>query len=80
MDLKKSTQFLEEVFGMCVIRHEENAAACAITCNGKFNRPWSKTMVRSSHFLVPNHSSPRKSSWFQSRLKNTNKHFRKSTS
>lgn len=30
---------------MKVLRHEENDAACPITCNGAFDTAWSKTMV-----------------------------------
>jgi len=30
---------------MVTIRHEENAEPCKITCNGRFNNAWSKTMV-----------------------------------
>ncbi|CAD7961866.1 unnamed protein product [Amoebophrya sp. A25] len=44
-ELEKTWEFLKSVFGMVVIRHEENDAACKITCNGKFDRPWSKTMM-----------------------------------
>jgi hypothetical protein len=33
------------VFGMRVIRHEENDAPCPITCNGEFQAAWSKTMI-----------------------------------
>ena len=44
-DLERSLAFYASVFGMAVIRHEENAAACPITCNGEYATPWSKTMV-----------------------------------
>ena len=44
-DLERSLAFYASVFGMAVIRHEENAAACPITCNGDYATPWSKTMV-----------------------------------
>ena len=44
-DLERSLDFYAAVFGMRVIRHEENAAACPITCNGDYATPWSKTMV-----------------------------------
>ena len=30
-----------------MLRHEENPAACPITCNGDYPVPWSKTMVGS---------------------------------
>ena len=30
---------------MKVIRHEENSKPCDITCNGRYNNAWSKTMV-----------------------------------
>ena len=36
---------ISQVFGMKVIRHEENAEPCDITCNGRYNGAWSKTMV-----------------------------------
>lgn len=44
-ELQKTLRFFKEVFGMVTIRHEENHEGCKITCNGRFNRPWSKTMV-----------------------------------
>eukprot|EP00746_Dinoflagellata_sp_MGD_P076327 gnl/MRDRNA2_/MRDRNA2_30739_c0_seq1.p1 gnl/MRDRNA2_/MRDRNA2_30739_c0~~gnl/MRDRNA2_/MRDRNA2_30739_c0_seq1.p1 ORF type:complete len:306 (-),score=58.11 gnl/MRDRNA2_/MRDRNA2_30739_c0_seq1:86-1003(-) len=44
-DLKPALNFYKEVLGMVVIRHEENAEPCAITCNGRYNNAWSKTMV-----------------------------------
>ena len=44
-DLERSVDFYEKVFGMRVLRHEENSAACPITCNGNFQSPWSKTMM-----------------------------------
>ena len=44
-DLERSLAFYSAVFGMRVIRHEEHAAACPITCNGAYATPWSKTMV-----------------------------------
>eukprot|EP00756_Hemistasia_phaeocysticola_P015176 Hpha_TRINITY_DN15390_c1_g4::TRINITY_DN15390_c1_g4_i1::g.92077::m.92077 len=44
-DLKKGLGFLEGVLGMKVLRHEENAEACPIACNGKYNNAWSKTMI-----------------------------------
>jgi len=30
---------------MKVLRHEENTEACKITCNGRYNNAWSKTMI-----------------------------------
>ena len=30
---------------MKVIRHEENSEPCDISCNGRYNNAWSKTMV-----------------------------------
>eukprot|EP00933_Yihiella_yeosuensis_P065694 TRINITY_DN69652_c0_g1_i1.p1 TRINITY_DN69652_c0_g1~~TRINITY_DN69652_c0_g1_i1.p1 ORF type:complete len:413 (+),score=62.70 TRINITY_DN69652_c0_g1_i1:39-1277(+) len=44
-DLTKSTSFLLGVFGMHILRHEENEAKCSVGCNGDYNKPWSKTMV-----------------------------------
>lgn len=44
-DLKASLKFLSEVFGMRVLRHEEYDQPCAITCNGAYRTPWSKTMI-----------------------------------
>mmetsp|Transcript_126513 Transcript_126513/g.252820 ORF Transcript_126513/g.252820 Transcript_126513/m.252820 type:complete len:448 (+) Transcript_126513:67-1410(+) len=44
-DLQVTLAFLANVFGMKVLRHEEYARSCAITCNGKYDTPWSKTMV-----------------------------------
>ena len=43
--LRRSLDFFTAVFGMKVIRHEENDAACPITCNGRLDASWSKTMV-----------------------------------
>ena len=43
--LEDTLSFVKEVLGMKVLRHEENEAACPITCNGRFETPWSKTMV-----------------------------------
>lgn len=44
-DLKASLRFLCTVLGMKVLRHEEYEKPCAITCNGDFAKPWSKTMI-----------------------------------
>mmetsp|Transcript_142331 Transcript_142331/g.354697 ORF Transcript_142331/g.354697 Transcript_142331/m.354697 type:complete len:440 (-) Transcript_142331:524-1843(-) len=44
-DLQRSLDFLTEVFGMHVLRHEEMDVGCKISCNGNFKNPWSKTMV-----------------------------------
>ena len=44
-ELKPTLSFFKNVFGMAVIRHEENAKACDMTCNGRYNNSWSKTMV-----------------------------------
>jgi len=44
-DLEATLNFTKDVLGMHVLRHEENEEACPITCNGRFNSPWSKTMV-----------------------------------
>ena len=40
-----TTTFATEVLGMKVLRHEENAEPCPLTCNGVYDTPWSKTMV-----------------------------------
>jgi len=44
-DLEKTLCFLKTVFGMKVLRHEENHEPCKISCNGPYNGAWSKTMV-----------------------------------
>jgi len=44
-NLKKSIQFYVETLGMSLLRHEEFAAACEASCNGKYNNPWSKSMI-----------------------------------
>ena len=44
-ELEEVLEFTDKVLGMKVLRHEENAAACEITCNGDFDNAWSKTMV-----------------------------------
>lgn len=44
-DLKPTLTFFKEVFGLVTIRHEENSEPCKITCNGRYNSAWSKTMV-----------------------------------
>ena len=43
--LKETLIFTSKVLGLSVLRHEENPQACAITCNGDYDVPWSKTMV-----------------------------------
>jgi len=43
--LKNSLRFLEQVFGMRVLRHEEFESGCEATCNGPYGGAWSKTMV-----------------------------------
>lgn len=43
--LKNSLRFLELVFGMRVLRHEEFDSGCEATCNGPYGGAWSKTMV-----------------------------------
>ena len=43
--LEETVAFTTEVLGMKVLRHEENAEPCPLTCNGVFDTPWSKTMV-----------------------------------
>lgn len=42
----RTLAFLTEILGMHVIRHDENDEPCKITCNGNYDSPWSKTMVR----------------------------------
>ena len=44
-ELEEVLEFTDKVLGMKVLRHEENEAACEITCNGDFDNAWSKTMV-----------------------------------
>lgn len=44
-DLSETVAFTTDVLGMKVLRHEENAEPCPLTCNGVFDTPWSKTMV-----------------------------------
>lgn len=44
-NLKRSLEFYENLLGMKVLRHEEFAAACDASCNGKYNNPWSKSMI-----------------------------------
>eukprot|EP00439_Symbiodinium_sp_Y106_P078820 s24_g17.t1 len=44
-DVKANLRFLTKIFGMKVLRHEEFEKPCAITCNGDFETPWSKTMI-----------------------------------
>jgi len=44
-DLRKTYNFLVNVFKMRVLRHEENHKPCGITCNGPYNSAWSKTML-----------------------------------
>jgi len=43
--LPTTLQFLTSVTHLRVLRHEENPTPCAITCNGEYAVPWSKTMV-----------------------------------
>ena len=40
--LKNSLRFLELVFGMRVLRHEEFDSGCEATCNGPYGGAWSK--------------------------------------
>mmetsp|Transcript_62663 Transcript_62663/g.149525 ORF Transcript_62663/g.149525 Transcript_62663/m.149525 type:complete len:427 (-) Transcript_62663:256-1536(-) len=44
-DVKANLRFFTQIFGMKVLRHEEFDKPCAITCNGEFPTPWSKTMI-----------------------------------
>jgi len=44
-DLKVTLDFFTGVFGLKVLRHEENDKPCPITCNGDSPTAWSKTMV-----------------------------------
>ena len=43
--LEDTIGFATEVLGMHILRHEENAEPCPLTCNGVYDTPWSKTMV-----------------------------------
>lgn len=44
-DLRKTLDFLEQVCGMAVQRHEESDSPCALNTNGSFKGRWSKTLV-----------------------------------
>jgi len=44
-NLQPALQFFDKVLGLCVLRHEENAEPCDITCNGSCRTAWSKTMM-----------------------------------
>jgi len=44
-NLRPTYDFLTQVFGMRVLRHEENHQPCGMTCNGPYNSAWSKTMI-----------------------------------
>eukprot|EP01096_Ripella_sp_DP13-Kostka_P005895 TRINITY_DN2056_c0_g1_i1.p1 TRINITY_DN2056_c0_g1~~TRINITY_DN2056_c0_g1_i1.p1 ORF type:complete len:299 (+),score=158.43 TRINITY_DN2056_c0_g1_i1:101-997(+) len=44
-NLKKTVDFLQNVLGMHVLRHEEFNQGCDASCNGPYQRPWSKTMI-----------------------------------
>ena len=54
--LEDTVSFATDVLGMQVLRHEENAEPCPLTCNGLFDTPWSKTMVgygpEDSHYAL----------------------------
>ena len=43
--LEDTLKFTTDFLGMTLLRHEENADACELTCNGAYNTSWSKTMV-----------------------------------
>ena len=47
--LKNSLRFLELVFGMRVLRHEEFESGCEATCNGPYGGAWSKVKQRTFH-------------------------------
>ena len=55
-NLKSTVDFLTNVMGMHVLRHEEFNKGCEASCNGPYNRPWSKTMIgygpEHSHFVL----------------------------
>jgi len=44
-DPSKSLEFLREVCGMKVLRHEEHSGPCEITSNGPSDAAWTKTMI-----------------------------------
>jgi len=44
-NLKVTLDFFTGVFGLKVLRHEENDKPCPITCNGDSPTAWSKTMI-----------------------------------
>ena len=54
--LEETLAFTTDVLNMTVLRHEENAEPCPLTCNGVFDTPWSKTMVgygpEDSHYAL----------------------------
>jgi catechol 2,3-dioxygenase-like lactoylglutathione lyase family enzyme len=55
-NLAKTLDFLENVLGMRVLRHEEYHDGCDAECNGAYDRPWSKTMIgfgpEKDHFVL----------------------------
>jgi len=55
-DRKKTIEFLREVLGMKVLRHEEFEQGCEAACNGPYDLKWSKTMIgygpEDSHFVL----------------------------
>jgi len=44
-NLKKAIFFFKDILGMHVLRHEEFNSGCEASCNGVYQRPWSKTMI-----------------------------------
>ena len=44
-DRKNMMDFLQNVLGMSVLRHEEFEGGCKATCNGPYQNKWSKTMI-----------------------------------
>ncbi|OON20297.1 glyoxalase family protein [Opisthorchis viverrini] len=55
-DRKRSIDFLKDVLGMTVLRHEEFAEGCKAFCNGPYDGKWSKTMIgygpEDNHFVL----------------------------
>ena len=55
-NLAKTLDFLENILGMHVLRHEEFNDGCDAECNGAYDRPWSKTMIgfgpEKDHFVL----------------------------
>jgi catechol 2,3-dioxygenase-like lactoylglutathione lyase family enzyme len=55
-DRLATKNFVCNILGMKILRHEEMDSGCAAQCNGDFQSPWSKTMAgyghENSHFVL----------------------------